>query len=82
MKYNLFSIPYALKHGCKAEIKEGSIIISKSRFKLKFDRKVRSGSSYLMCAKMIPEDGDRTNEVNLMTKNMDHSNTYEKCIEH
>ena len=54
IKYNLYSIPYAISIGAKATIKNGYIVIMKDKVKIKFDMKLKSGSSYLMCAKMIP----------------------------
>ena len=56
MKYNLYSIPYAIKCGAKVEMIDGHLEVTKGHVTLKFNRKLESGSSYLMCARMMPID--------------------------
>ena len=54
IKYNLYSIPYAVKMGAEVKIIDGHIEVKRNNRTIKFDMKLKSGSSYLMCAKMIP----------------------------
>ena len=54
LKYNLFSIPYAMNHGAHVRIENGFLKVESKGCVVKFDMKLKSGSSYLMCARMMP----------------------------
>ena len=54
IKYNLYSIPYVMNQGAEVVMDDGFLKVKKDGCTIKFDMKLKSGSSYLMCARMVP----------------------------
>ena len=50
----MHSIPYSLKQGTEVKIRDGALEVTKENLTIKFDMKLKSGLSYLMCANMTP----------------------------
>ena len=61
----LFSITYALQNDFNLMDEEKTMVLYKNKTRIKFDRVVKKGLSFMMCLKIIP---DKLDQVNIGTE--------------
>ena len=57
----LFSGTYALQKGLHVRDEDNTMVLFKDKLKIKFDRIVKKGSSFIMCLKILPNKSERVN---------------------